>query len=71
MATIPDRHLDKDDINSADDMRSIGPAMMVVGAVVAILVIMAIVYSPKMWGIPAFGSDLHSGTAPVEQSSGH
>jgi fatty acid desaturase len=73
MATIPARHRDKDDINSADDMRSLSPALMLVGAVVAILAIMAIVYSPLMWGIAPYGSDV-TGTgehAAVEKSVEH
>lgn len=68
MANIPARHLDKDDINSADDMRQIGPVTMVVSAVVAILVIMAIVYAPKMWGISQFGSDV-TGTGSAAHPS--
>jgi hypothetical protein len=69
MANIPARHL-ADDINSADDMRSIGPIMMVTSAVVAILVIMAIVYSPKMWGIEAYGPGLTSGAQAAHAGEG-
>jgi hypothetical protein len=63
MATIPVRQHDAPDTQSADDMRKLGPVGMLLGAVIAILAIMTIVYAPKMWGIERYGSDVVGNSA--------
>lgn len=52
---------DNDDyeISSVDDQRKIGIGGMLLAAALFVLALMAVVYSPLMWGLSAFGSDLH------------
>jgi hypothetical protein len=64
MANIPVKNRESLETGSADDMRKLGPVGMMVGAIVAILAIMAIVYAPKMWGIERYGTDV-SGNSPT------
>jgi hypothetical protein len=66
MATTPVKHREDTDLNSADDMRKLGPIGMLAGAIIAILAIMAVVYAPKMWGIDPYGPDVTThATAPA------
>ena len=65
----PKRH--SADATSIDDMRKISPAAMVVAAVLAILVMMAVVYLPKMWGIDPYGNDANQRSLNVSAPAQH
>jgi hypothetical protein len=53
-------HTDHDDydITAADDKRIISTGAMLLAAALAVLVLMAIVYAPAIWGIAPWGPDV-------------